>query len=112
MRWIMPGNVLTSPENEGCGSASQLFCNEKGRQICAGGALLLRQSRSPEPVQCVHRTADRNINPNPRFGKTESSTSDPTKGEQKIITGTPAFGKYLLHSNFQPSQNETLAKAV
>lgn len=34
--------------------SSQLFCNEKGRQICAGGALLLRQSRSPEPVQCVN----------------------------------------------------------
>ena len=25
----------------------------------------------------------------------------PTKGEQKIITGTLAFGKCLLHSNFR-----------
>jgi hypothetical protein len=108
----MPGNVTTSPGKQGLRLSSQLICNEKGRQICAGGALLLRQSRSPEPVQCVNRTADRNINPNPRFGKTESSTSDPTKGEQKIITGTLGFGKYLLHSNFQRSQNETLANAV
>jgi hypothetical protein len=28
-----------------------------------------------------------------------------SKGEQKIITGTLDFGKYLLHSDFQPSRN-------
>ena len=40
----------------------------------------MRQSRSLEPLQSVNSTADRNINPNPRFGLTESSPSPNRRG--------------------------------
>ncbi len=40
-------------------------------------------------------TADRNINPKSTFRFTESATLAQSMVEQKIITGTPAFGKYF-----------------
>ena len=58
----------------------------------------VRQSRSLEPMQCVNSTADRNINPTPHFGIAESSSSALIRGELRIITGTPQFGKCFNHS--------------
>ena len=68
-------DVSTLPGNKGCGSARSFCAKEKGPRIRSDGLMRLRQSVSLEPVQCVSSTADRNINPNPRFGSTESSPS-------------------------------------
>jgi len=65
------------------------------------GLMRVRQSRSLEPMQCVNSTADRNINPNPRFGSTESSSLAQSRGEQTIIAGTRHSGKCFLHKSFR-----------
>src|SRR5271157_1179561 len=66
-------------------------------------------------MQCVDSTADRNINPNPRFGSTESSPSPKPKGEQTIMQETPNSGKCFLHNGFRfPKEiaSPTLAPAA
>src|SRR5271165_7419836 len=98
-------DVTTLPGNKGCGSARSSSAKEKGPRMRSDGLMRVRQSRSLEPMQCVHSTADRNINPNPRFGSTESS-SLPNKGEQKMIAGTLHSGKRFYHKRFQISNME------
>src|ERR1039458_2974882 len=49
------------------------------------------------PYNARNSTADRNINPNPRFGSTESSSLTHSRGEQEIITGTRHSGKCFHH---------------
>jgi hypothetical protein len=62
-------------ENKGCSSARSFSRKAKGPQIRSDEIMRRRQSRSLEPVQSVDSTADRNINPNPRFGRPESPPS-------------------------------------
>jgi hypothetical protein len=61
-------DVAALPGKQGLQLSSQLSRKAKGPQIRSDEFMRYRQSRSLEPVQSVDSTADRNINPNPRFG--------------------------------------------
>jgi hypothetical protein len=61
-------DVAALPGKQGLQLSSQLSRKAKGPQIRSDEFMRYRQSRSLEPEQSVDSTADRNINPNPRFG--------------------------------------------